>query len=212
MSASAQTVIVRPRRNRDELIFLALATVVIIATAAAFILLRPKDDAATPLRSYQISAFSQMNRDALGLFMDLYTSAYDVEMYHRNNSEAWPDVATLENNLVPPFAVDEARANRGKFVWTFLNLDKDNVHRAVYIGHAEESSPCGSFILFMEHYHTPDGAYFFGINRKTPFNIWYLEKGFALPKDFSEGTLISAGWREAVPFKGNDELKRLGRK
>ena len=143
--------------------------------------------------------------------MDLYTGGFDIENYHRQNNETWPDILLLETDLIPPFEKSPVWESRGRVKWIMVPMDKYNVHRAAYIGKSSDTTITGSFIMIFEHFHTLDGAYFSGINKKTPFNIWYKPDDFVIPKDFSEGSLISLGWREAIPYRGTDELKKLKR-
>jgi hypothetical protein len=206
-----ETVIVKPVRQRQEALFVFLSMLLILASAGLLIMARSKAGAEQKLRAHQISAIYALPAVAQGVFMDLYTSGFDIEMYHRQNAETWPDIQTLEGNLIPPFEKSVLWEQRGRIEWSLSVMDKGTVHRAAYIGATSDTAACGSFILYLEHYHTADGAYFSGINKKTPFTIWYRTGSLLLPKDFSEGTLIAGGWREAVPFRGTDELAKLKR-
>jgi hypothetical protein len=207
----AQTVIVKPVRQRGEMLFVAASTVAILLAAGSLIYFRSKAPETQSLKSYQLSAFSALPRVAQGVFMDLYTAGFDIEAYHRQNGETWPEVQTLEANLVPPFEKGPLWETRGRIKWILHRMDKDNVHRAAYIGKSFDTAATGSYCIVFEHFHTLDGAYFSGVNKKTPFNIWYKTGEFVLPRDFSEGTLIAMGWREAIPYRGTDELTKLNR-
>jgi hypothetical protein len=211
VAKSMETVIVKPIRQRGELLFVTLSTLAILLVAGGLIYLRSKAPETQTLKSYQISAFSSLPQTSQGVFMDLYTSGFDIEAYHRRSGEVWPEVQTLEATLVPPFEKSAVWESRGRIKWILYRMDKDNVHRAAYIGKSSDTAAAGSFIIIFEHFHTLDGAYFSGVNKKTPFNIWYKPGGFILPRDFSEGTLIATGWREAIPYRGTDELKKLNR-
>jgi hypothetical protein len=206
-----ETIIIKPARQRGEILFVSLSILLIALFAGALIMARSKAGAAQKLKNYQISAFSALPNVAQGIFMDLYTGGFDIEMYHRQNAESWPEISTLEANLIPPFEKSIVWQQRGRLRWSLSVLDKGTIHRAAYVGMTSDTAVCGSFILYLEHYHTADGAYFSGINRKTPFNIWYKSNGTVMPNDFSEGALISLGWREAIPYRGTDELNKLKR-
>jgi hypothetical protein len=206
-----ETVIVRPVKQRGEILFVVIATVLILLLAAVVIGARKKVDPAQKLKYYQLSVFSQLSSTEQGLFMDLYTSAFDIEVYHKDNREEWPDIATLEANLIAPYTRDASWENRGRISWTMKPMDRDNVHRCLYMGQSADTSVTGSFVLFFEHYHTMDGAYFYGINKKQPFMIWYKRGSFTLPADVTEGTLVSSGWKEAVPYRGKEMLEKLNR-
>jgi hypothetical protein len=207
-----ETVIVKPIRQRGEILFVCGSILLILVSAGILILARSKAAPEQKLKAYQTSAFSSLSAVAQGIFMDLYTGGFDIEMYHRQNAETWPDIPTLEANLIPPFEKSVVWEQRGRLQWTLSVLDKGTIHRAAYVGATSDTAVCGSFILYLEHYHTADGAYFSGINKKTPFSIWYRSGALQkVPKDFSEGTLIAGGWHEAIPFRGTDELAKLKR-
>jgi hypothetical protein len=206
-----EAVIVKPLRQRGEIVFVFLSTLAILVCAGLLIMARSTAQQQQKLKAYQISAFSALPSAAQGVFMDLYTGGFDIEMYHRQNSESWPDIATLEANLIPPFDTSIVWRQRGRITWSLSIMDKGTIHRAAYVGATSDIAVCGSFILYLEHYHTADGAYFSGINKKTPFNIWYKNTASIVPENFSEGSLIAGGWREAVPYRGTDELKKLKR-
>jgi hypothetical protein len=207
-----ETVIVKPIRQRGEILFVFISMLLILACAGLLILARSKAVPDQKLKAYQISAFSALSTVAQGIFMDLYTGGFDIEMYHRQNGETWPDIPTLEANLIPPFEKSVVWEQRGRIRWTLSVMDKATIHRAAYFGETSDTAVCGSFILYLEHYHTADGAYFSGINKKTPFNIWYKSGVLpTAPRDFSEGALIASGWHEAIPYRGTDELAKLKR-
>jgi hypothetical protein len=206
-----ESVIVKPVKQRGEELFVLTATVAILLCAGISIAIKKQGEFEKALKWYQISAFSQLSTNEQGVFTDLYTSAFDIDIYHRNNSEEWPDIPTLEANVIPPFVRDAVWEKRGRITWALRAMDKETVHRSLYIGKSTDPGASGSFILFLEHFHTMDGAYFYGINKKQPFTIWHKSGDFSLPDDISEGTLISSGWKEAIPYKGKDILQSLNR-
>ncbi len=206
-----ESVVIKPIRQREEGIFVLIATVVILLCAGTFIVIKRQGASEKPLKWYQLSAFSQLSAVEQGVFTDLYTSAFDIDIYHMDNGEEWPDIPTLEANIIPPFAKDAVWEKRGRITWELITLGNQTVHRSLYIGKSSDATACGSFILFLEHFHTMDGAYFYGINKQQPFTIWYKAGEFILPEEFSEGTLISSGWKEVIPYKGSDALSSIGR-
>jgi len=207
----AETVIVKPVRQRGEAFFVALSVLAILLTAGCMIFFRSRVAKNPALKSYQVSAFFALPPTAQAIFMDLYTSGFDIDGMHRKNGEVWPPISTLEDSLIPPFEKNTVWESRGRIRWLLYPMDDARVHRAAYIGKSNDSIVTGSFISLFEHFHTLDGAYFTGVNKRTPFTIWYKSGMFVLPKDFSEGTLIASGWREVIPYRGADELKKLDR-
>lgn len=206
-----QSIVVKPVRQRGEILFVIVSSLVILLCAGLLIFARKKQSTEKKLKWYQINAFTQLSPNEQGVFTDLYTSAFDIDIYHLDNAEEWPDIPTLEANIIAPFVKDAVWESRGRIEWKVRPMDKENVHRCLYIGKTFDTTASGSFILFFEHFHTLDGAYFYGINKQQPFNIWYKSGAFLVPQDISDGTLVSSGWKEAIPYRGKDELKRLNR-
>lgn len=207
-----ETVIIKPLKQRQEILFVSISSIAIILIASLLIFFRNNEGSIIKkLKPYQISVFSELSTIEQGIFTDLYTAAFDIDIFHLDNAEEWPSVETISDNLIAPFAKNAVWKNRGSISWELKTMDKDKVHRSVYIGRSFDAKISGSFILFLEHFHTMDGAYFYGINKKQPFKIWYKKGAFRVPKDFSDGTLISTGWKEAIPYRGKDVLKRLKR-
>lgn len=206
-----ESVIVKPVKQRGEILFVIFSTIAILLCAGLLILARKTQKAGQKLKGYQISAFTKLSATEQGTFTDLYTSAFDIDIYHTNNGEEWPDIPTIEASFIAPFVKDAVWESRGRIKWELRTMDKDKVHRSVYIGKTSNPKASGSFLLFLEHFHTLDGAYFYGINKEQPFTIWYKSGAFSIPEKFSEGTLIASGWKEAIPYSGKDELKKLKR-
>lgn len=204
--------IIHPNKQRSEILFFLCATVVILLVAGVLIALTKREKEPPKLKRHQISAFSSLSGNDQGLFSDLYTAALEIEALHRDNGEVWPSVDQLKSRDValPPFTEDYTWNNRGKLKWRLFTYDRDNVHRSVYVGRSSDENIAGNFLLLFEHFHTMDGAYYIGVNTERPYTIWF-NKDWSLPADISEGTLIQNGWREAVPYSGKEELKRLNR-
>jgi hypothetical protein len=150
-----------------------------------------------------------------GIFSDLFSAALEIEALHRESGEVWPSITELQDPdlALAPFTEDALWRARGQHRWSIFRQDHGNVHRAIYVGRSSNENTAGNFLILTEHFHTMDGAEFIGMNRARPYTIWFNAE-WSLPNasNISEGTLIAAGWREAVPFTGNDELRRLGRR
>jgi hypothetical protein len=166
------------------------------------------------LKSYQIDAFYTLSGNDQGIFSDLYSASLEIEALHRDNGEIWPTISELSDRqlALSPFMEDAIWKSRGQHKWTLFTHDQGNVHRAIYIGKSSDESVAGNFLVLCEHFHSIDGSYYVGVNKPRPYSIWY-NGGWSLPNssNISEGTLIASGWKEAVPYTGNDELKRIGR-
>ena len=210
-----ETVIIRPKRQSPEIIFMLSSVVAIFAIASlVFLITNTAGVGRAQLRAHQIDAFYALSGHNQGIFSDLFSAALEIEALHRYNGEVWPSIAELQDPYLAlsPFTEDALWRLRGQHRWTLFRQDHGTVHRAIYVGRSSNEEVAGNFLLLSEHFHTMDGAEFIGMNRERPYTIWFNAE-WSLPNadNISEGTLIAAGWREAVPFTGDDELRRLGR-
>lgn len=204
-------VIVQPRRQRDEALFVLVATIAIILIAAAILTFSGKSITQPKLRSYQISAIDKLGPNDLNIFTDLYGQATEVERLHFTNGEVWPKLNQLENDYIPPFVKDAIWEKRGKLQWAMFPTDRDEIHTVAYVGRSSSPEIASSFILLFEHFHTLDGAYYIGVNKEKAFTIWVKPGSVTIPSDFSQGALIKDGWFQVMAYTGSDELKKMNR-
>jgi len=207
-----ETIIIQPKRQRFEILFVLAATIAILALAGGLVAATKTQKEVVKLKPYQISAFSVLSGNDQGIFSDLYTAALEIEAMHRDNGEIWASIDELKNKelALSPFVEDALWKSRGQIKWKLFTYDQPNVHRAVYVGRSGDESVAGNFVVLCEHFHSIDGSYYFGMNKQRPYSIWF-NKNWSLPSDISEGTLVANGWKEAVPYSGKEELKRLNR-
>jgi hypothetical protein len=202
---------IEPKKQTNELLFLLSVTVGILLLAFILITLQGGEKAKPKLKHYQISAFSDLNSVDQSIFSDLFTAAIDIQNYHDQGTEVWPETFYLDKNFISPFTKDALWKSRGRITWRKLVLDVDNVHRVVYLG-ASSDTTAGSFVLQIEHFHGADGTLYYEVGREDqPYYIWYKKDQFTLPQNITAGTLISSGWKELVPYSGKDQLKKLER-
>ena len=207
-----ESVIVKPSSKKDELIFVTVATVLILVIASVSIALRSDKVKPGSLKSYQINAFSGLNTKEQFVFTSLYAAGFEIESYHITNGETWPSVKTLEGEGLSPFVKDRLWKDNGRIRWTDKLLGEDLFHQMAYLGRPQTFDIEGRFLLILDHLHDLGGTYLKSSDKAEPFRIWYTNKlagGF--PRDLSAGNLIKEGWKEVIPYKGKDEAKKLGR-
>jgi len=209
-----ETIIIQPKRQRFEILFMLISIVVILAVTSGLIAIsKIKKDENVKLKSYQIDAFLNLEGNDQGIFTDLHAAVREIEALHIEYGERWPTVSELSTiEKVSPFVEDMVWKSRGQHKWTLFTHDQGNVHRAIYVGKSFDANAAGNFLILSEHFHTIDGSYYKGVNKDFPFSIWY-NKNWEIPNssNISDGTLIPLGWKEIIARTGYDELKRLGR-
>ena len=206
------TQVVKPTGSSRECLYFVLTTAVVIAVAAICIMHRTRAEPERVLFEYQISGYKDLNSFKQGTFVALYTAAMEIDAAHDNNEGTWLSVKDLQERFMPPFAHDRAWAMSGKLIWTQKILNKDMIHATAYLGKPSISDISGSFLLVLLHNHSTEGDYQIGEpeHDEEPFKIWYSgETAVDFPEKLSVRSLAIKGWKEVIPYTGDDEMKRI---
>jgi hypothetical protein len=206
------TQVVKPTGSSREGLYFVLTTAVVIAVAAICIMHRTRAEPERVLFEYQISGYKDLNSFKQGTFVALYTAAMEIDAAHDNNEGTWLSVKDLQERFMPPFAHDRAWAMSGKLIWTQKILNKDMIHATAYLGKPSISDISGSFLLVLLHNHSTEGDYQIGEpeHDEEPFKIWYSgETAVDFPEKLSVRSLAIMGWKEVIPYTGDDEMKRI---
>ncbi|RLC25800.1 MAG: hypothetical protein DRH21_03480 [Deltaproteobacteria bacterium] len=206
------TQIVKPTGSSREGLYFVLTTAVVIAVAAICIIHRTRAEPERVLFEYQISGYKDLNSFKQGTFVALYTAAMEIDAAHDNNEGTWLSVKDLQERFMPPFAHDRVWAMSGKLIWTQKILNNDMIHATAYLGKPSISDISGSFLLVLLHNHSTEGDYQIGEpeHDEEPFKIWYSgEIDMDFPEKLSVRSLAIMGWKEVIPYTGDDEMKRI---
>ena len=206
------TQVVKPAGTSHEGLYFVLAIAVVIAVAGICIMHRTRAEPERALFEYQISAYKDLNNFEQGTFLAIYTAAMEIDAGHDSNEGTWLSVKDLQEQFMPPFAHDRAWAMSGKLIWTQKILSNDMIHATAYLGKPSISDISGSFLLVLLHNHSTEGDYQIGEpeHDEEPFKIWYSgETAVDFPEKMSVRSLAIMGWKEVVPYTGDDEMKRI---
>ena len=205
------TQIVRPVATRRETGCVLLAMLLVSLGFSLMVVHRTRSEPEARLEAYQLSAFSDLNDAEQGIFSDLYAAAVEIDDMH-DSDEVWPRIAELEEMYLAPFLKDAAWERRGKLGWTVATLARSSLHTAAYIGKTSLPDVSGSFLLLFSHYNEEqeheqhDAAH----ADKELIHIWYAAGSApAIPDDLSVYGLIEKGWKTVIPYKGEEEVRRL---
>ena len=202
------TQVVKPAGSSREALYFVLTTAVVIAVATICIMHRTRIEPERVLFEYQISGYKDINSFEQGTFVALYTAAMEIDATHDNDKGTWPSVKDLQERFMPPFAHDRAWAMSGKLIWTQKILNKDMIHATAYLGKPSISDISGSFLLVMLHDHSTEIGE--PEHDEEPFKIWYFsETAVDFPEKLSVRSLAIMGWKEVIPYTGDDEMKRI---
>jgi hypothetical protein len=206
--------IIKPLDTRSETTVVFTVSLVILVVALVVILLRRESGIERYMLPYQISAFSDLGSDAQAIYQDLYAAGLEIDAIHDERSEGWPSIIELEEEFMAPFVRDRAWAERGRMHWTLVTVSRSRQHAAAYFGRAQETESVGSLLLIFNHRHKDDdiGAIAALLEEASHIDIWYDATGeLTFRGEYEDGNLIASGWKEVLPYKGDDEISRLKR-
>ncbi len=192
-----------------------LAMLIVSLGFSLMVIHRTQSEQATQLETYQISAYSDLNDIEQGIFSDLYAAAFEIDEIH-DFDDVWPQINALEEMYLAPFLKDASWERRGKLLWTLKNDDQAALYTAAYIGTTSEPDISGSFLLLLSHHHDEDeageneGVVHSEEDEEEHCTIWYAAGNApTIPNELIEKNLIAKGWQEVIPYKGEEEVKRL---
>jgi hypothetical protein len=202
---------IRSAGSSRESLCVAGAALGILAVWAVLVVSDATAPVSEQLENYQINGYQALNAVEQGLFADLEIAAQDIDAFHDAHGGAWPAIAELAAAFTPPFASDAAWARRGHPTWSLATPGQSAAHVAAYAGISADASVAGSFLLFLEHRHQGVGTDT-APTEEEHFQIWYHNGPDArIPEQLAEAGLIRNGWRQIVPYRGRQELRRLNR-
>lgn len=204
MSDSTSATTIKPSSSRWEMFILLAGVVGLLAATGSYILKYGREGEAQILQSWQISAFSDLSAPDQAIYNALYTAQEDIGwiQYERG---PWPDIAVLEDYLVPPFTKDIFWTNNGQVKWTYRDVVQEGEMQGytLYHGNGGMAAEQSAYIIVIGHIHAGNSM----ANHNT---IWIHENANQpMPVTSKTQSLVLEGWKNIVPYSGRDELERL---
>jgi hypothetical protein len=213
MTATATTVEVRPAGSRYEALLLAAAVVVTIAILSVYVQARGLDDTPEPIYDWQVSAFNSLAGADQAIYNSLYTVKDeipyiydDINMWNQPGEKfRWPNLDHFQEYLLPPFYKDTSWEQNGSLQWTLYEpLPEGEMQGStMYLGTDGQLPNQGSFLLVIGHVHA-------GITNNNSIVIWWNAANHVeMPISGFRDGLILRGWKEVVPYSGDQEVRRI---
>ncbi len=192
---------------------LVLAALAVVGVLALYVQRYGGERQPRALYDWQISAFEDLSGADQAVYNALYTSQEEIpyiyDVINRFNEPGelfrWPSLQDLQETLLPPFYHDRSWEQNGSLQWTLHEpLGKGEMQGSVmYLGTGGKLPGQGSFLLVIGHVHA-------GITNNNALVIWWNPKNeVSMPGSGFQDQLILQGWREVVPYSGDQEVKRL---
>jgi hypothetical protein len=207
------TIEVRPAGSRYEALLLAAATVVTIAILALYVQTQGRDESPEPIYDWQVSAFNTLTGADQAIYNSLYTVKDeipyiydDINMWNQPGEKfRWPNLEHFQEYLLPPFYKDTSWEQNGSLQWSlFEPLPEGEMQGStMYLGTDGQLPNQGSFLLVIGHVHA-------GITNNNSTVIWWNAANHVeMPESGFRDGLILRGWKEVVPYSGDQEVRRI---
>ncbi len=204
---------VRPAGARFEGLALVAATVVILGVLALYVRELGRENTVEPLYDWQISAFDGLTGADQAVYNSLYTVKDEIPFIYddvnRFNEPGqkfrWPNLQDFQDLLLPPFYQDTSWEQNGSLAWSLYEpLPEGEMQGStMYLGTDGMLPQQGSFLLVIGHVHA-------GFTNNNSIVIWWNKSTHVtMPESGFRDMLILQGWREVVPYSGDQEVKRL---
>lgn len=177
MSTSTSQV-VRPAGAGHETLYVLLLCLLILGVAGAVVLWRGEPREVASVASHQLDARRDLTAGEQGLYADLRVTLDEIRLLHEE-AQALPTPGQLAEEGFAPFAQDASSVSRGGHAW--------QLRQQAYIGLSQDNAIAGSFLLRIAA--DPAAAPDIWLNRAP---------ALAVPDDFSDTALASAGWQQVV--------------
>lgn len=196
--------IVKPSSSRWELFILIAGVVGLLAATGSYVLKYGNESQSQVLQSWQISAFSGLSDADQAIYNALYTAQEDIG-WIQYEIGPWPNIADLEEYLVPPFVKDISWTNTGSVEWVYRDVVQEGEMQGytLYHGNNGTAENQSAYILVIGHIHA-------GNSMSNHNTIWIHENPEqGMPATSKTQSLVLDGWFNVVPYLGRDELERL---
>jgi hypothetical protein len=212
MSAAraASETLVRPASARLETLAILAVIVVLISGTVALARANAHEEQEKFLPDWQVSAFDglspvdQANYNALMVAGDIIQVTYDTG--YREGFPHWltvEEMSVLEEGIgLAPFMRDVSWKQGGEVQWRLITTYQLDGTTA-YFGNNGKVPGQSAYLLLIAHLHK--GASY--TNRSI---VWiHPNARVAQPDKVNIDSLVRNGWKQIVPWRGEDEVKRI---
>lgn len=205
--ASAIT-IVKPASARLETLAIACVIALLAGATVLFARANAREEQNLFLADWQVSAFSdlsavdQANYNALTYAGEIIQIWYDDSLAQKEPH--WPTVEELadEEAGLEPFMHDLSWRQGGEVQYRLVTTyEIDGV--TVYLGSGGKAPGQSAYLLVISHLHK-------GASYRNQAIVWiHRDVNAAAPRTVNVDSLVRNGWKQVVPYRGSDEVKRL---
>ncbi len=200
----SQATTVKASNSRWEVALLIAGVVGMLAATGFYVLKYGRSEQVQEIQPWQVSAYSDLGVTDQAIYNALVTAQEDIAWIQYAEGP-WPNIATLEDFLVAPFARDFFWENNGQLEWGFRDVVQEGEMQGYTMYHGNNGTIEGqsAYILVIGHLHA-------GNNMANHNTIWVHDNPQqGMPKTSTQQSLILEGWKNVVPYTGKNEMERL---
>lgn len=204
MDNAVTSQIVRPSDTRWETWLLAAATIGLVLFVFLYTFFLGREDSEQQLADWQISAYSDLVSEDQAVFNQLLVAAQDIYWMHEESAR-WPEPRTLRENFLPPFYQDSTADKSGSLEWRLLDRTPAGEDQGIVLYHGSRSSipGQGAWLMVINHSHA-------GNEQISDISFWRHDSPEAAPPgQVSRSSLVLEGWKQVIPYRGEEEVERL---
>ena len=205
-AAIANAVTVAPARSTRETLGVATVVAAIIVAMLVFARLNAQHEEKQTLSAWQISAFDDLGPTDQAVYNALHAAAETLWANYEFEKQ-WTSVADLDvpEYGLAPFVRDVSWKQTGEVQWQLVKSFSFDGATAYFGSHGKIAGQ-GAYLLLLTHAHK-------GASYVDQSAVWlHPDPQAAAPETVVRDSLIRNGWREIVPYSGDSEVRRLGRK
>lgn len=206
VAAAGSVVTVAPARSMRETICVAASALLILTSMMLLTRVNAQQGEEYKLMDWQISAFEDLDPTDQAIYNALHAAAQTLWFGYEFDKH-WSTIAELDDPEfgLPPFGRDLSWRRNGEVQWQLTkSFSFDGA--TVYFGNRGRVPGQGAYLLILSHAHK-------GASYTDQSAVWrHSDPNAPAPDTIVRDSLIRNGWREIVPYSGETELRRLGRK
>jgi hypothetical protein len=204
---------VRPAGGRFEGLALLCFALALLAVLALYVRENGRNEESQEIYEWQVSTFNTLTGADQAIYNALYTVKDEIPyMYDDINAFKpagekfrWPNLEDFQEFLLPPFLRDTSWEQNGSLQWSLYEpLPEGEMQGStMYLGTDGSLPGQGSFLLVIGHVHA-------GFTNNNSIVIWWNEQNHVeMPESGFRDSLILRGWKETVPYSGDQEVQRI---
>jgi hypothetical protein len=204
---------VRPAGSRDDGLALAATTLAVVGILVVYVNENGRSDEAEQIYEWQVSAFNTLTGADQAIYNSLFTVKDeipylydDINLFNEPGEKfRWPSLNDFQEFLLPPFYQDSSCEQNGSLQWSLFEplAEGEMQGSTMYLGTDGQLAGQGSFLLVIGHVHA-------GFTNNNAIVIWWNAANHVeMPESGFRDSLILRGWKEVVPYRGDQEVERI---